>query len=175
MAAIEPAAPKTGTKPRVRKHSFRLDMTPMVDLAFLLLTFFMLTTTFARPRVLELQMPVRQDKVETPLKHSRAMTILLAPGRKVYYYFGLSRPGDPTVSVPTLHITNFGPHGIRQALFARQQQSPAPFVLIKLLPRTDYQSMVNILDEMNLTDQKQYTITDLTAADRQLLPVTERQ
>jgi len=58
MAAIQQPAPKAGKKPRARKHSFHLDMTPMVDLAFLLLTFFMLTTTFAKPLVMQLTMPV---------------------------------------------------------------------------------------------------------------------
>jgi biopolymer transport protein ExbD len=176
MAAIEPTAPKAGKKPRARKHSFRLDMTPMVDLAFLLLTFFMLTTTFAKPNVMQLQMPVKpqSDDQITPLKSSRAMTIILGSGHQAYYYFGLARPGDPSVPVPTLHTTNFGPKGIRQALLARGRQQPTPVVLIKSGPHAKYSDMVDILDEMNITGQKQYALTDLTAADRQLLPAAEQ-
>lgn len=177
MAAIEPAAPKAGKKPRARKHTFRLDMTPMVDLAFLLLTFFMLTTTFAKPRVMQLTMPVKpqSDDQVTPLKASKAMTIILGSGHRAYYYFGLARPDDPSVPVPTLHTTNFGPQGIRQALLARGHQRPAPVVLIKSGPQAKYSDMVDILDEMNITAQRQYALTDLTAADRQLLPLSERQ
>lgn len=177
MAAIEPAAPKAGKKPRARKHSFRLDMTPMVDLAFLLLTFFMLTTTFAKPYVMQLQMPAKPqlgDQI-TPLKASKAMTVILGSGHQAYYYFGLARPDDPSVPVPTLHTTNFGPKGIRQALLARGRQQPEPVVLIKMGPKAKYSDMVDILDEMNITDQKKYALTDLTAADRQLLPPSERQ
>lgn len=176
MAAIEPTAPKTGKKPRARKRSFRLDMTPMVDLAFLLLTFFMLTTTFAKPNVMQLTMPAnpRADDQITPLKASKAMTIILGGGHQAYYYFGLARPDDPSVPVPTLHTTNLGPKGIRQALLARGQQKPAPVVLIKAGPRAKYSDMVDILDEMNITGQKKYALTDLTAADRQLLPPSER-
>jgi biopolymer transport protein ExbD len=177
MAAIEPSAPKAGKKPRARKHSFRLDMTPMVDLAFLLLTFFMLTTTFAKPHIMQLQMPAKPqtDEQITPLKASKAMTIILGSGHQAYYYFGLARLEDPSVPVPTLHTTNFGPNGIRQALLARGQQLPAPVVLIKANTTASYQDMVDILDEMNITGQKKYALTDLTAADRQLLPAAERR
>jgi biopolymer transport protein ExbD len=177
MAAIEPSAPKAGKKPRARKHSFRLDMTPMVDLAFLLLTFFMLTTTFAKPNVMQLQMPAKPqaDSDNTPLPASKAMTIILGSGHQAYYYFGLARPEDPSVPVPTLHTTNFGPKGIRQALLARGQQRPEPVVLIKAGPRAKYSDMVDILDEMNITGQKKYALTDLTAADHQLLPTAEQR
>jgi len=176
MAAIEPSAPKAGKKPRARKHTFRLDMTPMVDLAFLLLTFFMLTTTFAKPHVMNLQMPVKSaPNQETPLRESQAMTIILGSGHQAYYYFGLARPDDPSVPVPTLHTTNLGPKGIRQALLARGQRRPEPVVLLKAGPRARYSDMVDILDEMNITGQQKYALTDLSAADRQLLPPSERQ
>ena len=175
MAAIEPSAPKAGKKPRARKHSFRLDMTPMVDLAFLLLTFFMLTTTFAKSRVMQLTMPVKDPNHTTDIRPAQAMTIMLGKAHHVYYYFGLARPEDPSVPVPTLHSTDFGPKGIRQALLARGRQQPAPVVLIKANATANYQDMVDILDEMNITNQKKYALTDLTAADRQLLPATERR
>jgi len=175
MAAIEPAAPKAGKKPRARKHSFRLDMTPMVDLAFLLLTFFMLTTTFAKPYVMQLTMPVKDLNHTSDVRPAHAMTVILGSGHQAYYYFGLARPDDPSVPVPTLHTTNFGPKGIRQALLARGRQQPEPVVLIKMGPKAKYSDMVDILDEMNITDQKKYALTDLTAADRQLLPPSERQ
>ncbi len=184
MAAIDQPAPnqrsaqaKAGKKPRTRKHNFRLDMTPMVDLAFLLLTFFMLTTTFAKPRVMQLTMPVKPQSVDQnePLRASRAMTIMLGAGHRVFYYFGLNAPADPSVPVPTLHTTDFGPKGIRQALLARGRRQPAPVVLIKAGPRANYSDMVDILDEMNITGQQKYAIVDLAAADRQLLPATERR
>ena len=179
MAAIEPAAPKAGKKPRARKHSFRLDMTPMVDLAFLLLTFFMLTTTFAKPNVMQLTMPVKSP-VLTPIKESDAMTVILGAGHRVYYYLGLNEPKDSSVPVPTLHTTNFGPQGIRRALLAeraarRLKQSRPLFILIKSGPQAKYGDMVDMLDEMNITGQTKYALADLSTADRQLLPPSERQ
>ena len=176
MAAIDQPSPRTGKKPRARKRNFRLDMTPMVDLAFLLLTFFMLTTTFAKPRVLQLTMPARPQvpRDEMPLRESSALTLILGSKHQVYYYFGLNAPTDPSVPVPTLHRTNFGPKGIRQVLVARGRQQPAPFILLKTAPNAKYQDIVAALDEMTITAQKRYALTSLAAADRQLLPASER-
>lgn len=173
MATLDQPAPKAGKKPRARQHKFHLDMTPMVDLAFLLLTFFMLTTTFAKPRVMQLQMPVQDPNHPAEVGRSHAMTILLGAGHQVFYYFGLNAPAEASVPVPTLHATDFGPRGIRQALLARGRQQPAPVVLIAAGPRAKYSDMVAILDEMNITDQKKYALVPLTAADRQLLPARE--
>jgi biopolymer transport protein ExbD len=175
MAAIQQPTPQAGKKPRARKHSFHLDMTPMVDLAFLLLTFFMLTTTFAKPRVLQLTMPVPDKKQPSLVASKQAMTIVLGKNHQLHYYYGLYAPADPTVPVPTLQTTNFGARGIRQALLARQSQQPEPIILIKPSPQATYRDMVDILDEMNITNQKKYALTDLGTADRQLLQANDRQ
>jgi len=174
MAAIPQSTPKAGKKPRARKHSFHLDMTPMVDLAFLLLTFFMLTTTFAKPRVMQLTMPV-PDKRTTKVASHDAMTVLLGKNHQVHYYFGLYAPADPTVPVPALHSTDFGARGIRQVLLSFRQQEPKGVVLIKSGRQAVYRDMVDILDEMNITDQQKYALTDLSPADRQLLLANGRQ
>jgi len=175
MAAIQQPAPKAGKKPRARKHSFHLDMTPMVDLAFLLLTFFMLTTTFAKPRVMELTMPVPAKKQPSLVASKRAMTIVLGKNHQVHYYFGLYAPADRSVPVPTLHTTDFGPKGIRQTLLVRARQQPEPIILIKPGTQADYRDMVDILDEMNITNQHKYALTDLSAADRKLLLANRKQ
>lgn len=181
MAVLDQPAPnqrsaqaKAGKKPRARKHRFHLDMTPMVDLAFLLLTFFMLTTTFAKPRVMQLTMPVKSPE-ETPVAAPRSMTVILGSGHQAFYYFGLNAPADPSAPIPTLHRTDFGPRGLRQALLARGRRPPTPVILLKTTPKAKYQDMVNALDEMNITDQKQYAIVPLSAADRQLLPAGEQE
>ena len=175
MAAIQQPAPKAGKKPRARKHGFHLDTTPMVDLAFLLLTFFMLTTTFAKPRVMELTMPVPDKRQPTLVANKRAMTIVLGKDHQVHYYFGLYAPADRSVPVPTLHTTNCGPQGIRQVLLTFQQQDSKGVVLIKPTPQAAYRDMVDILDEMNITSQRKYALTDLSATDRQLLLANGKQ
>ncbi|GAB2709133.1 biopolymer transport ExbD protein [Hymenobacter frigidus] len=147
--------------------STRIDMTPMVDLAFLLLTFFMLTTTFARPYQMELNMPVK-SKVDTPVRESTAMTILLGKGHRVHYFFGLNTPKGTVAAAPELHTTNFTATGIRQAVRRRQQQGPV-IVLIKSSPNAKYQDLVDILDEMNRTHQQQYALVKITQDDLTLL------
>ena len=156
-------------KRRAKKMSTRIDMTPMVDLAFLLLTFFMLTTTFARPYTLELNMPVK-PKIEGPTKvrESQAMTIVLGAGHRVYYFAGLNAPG-PATARPELHATTFAAGGIRQAIRERQRRTTGLVVLIKPSAESRYQDMVNILDEMNSTKQRQYALVKITQDDLNLL------
>ena len=173
MAEIQQNAagpPKSG-KRRAKKMSTRIDMTPMVDLAFLLLTFFMLTTTFAKPYTMELNMPVKSPD-PTPVSMKRAMTILLGKNHRVHYFFGLNAPKDKSVPVPELQTTTFAPTGIREALRARQRQEPNLVVLIKPSADSKYQDMVDVLDEMNITHQKKYALTKITQDDLTLLHST---
>ena len=171
MAEIQqqPAGSSKPGKRRAKKMSTRIDMTPMVDLAFLLLTFFMLTTTFARPYTMELHMPVKGPE-PTNVAVSKALTIILGKGHQVHYFTGLNAPNDPTVAVPELHTTSFAATGgIREVLRARQRQQPGLVVLIKSSPDAKYQDMVEVLDEMNITKQKKYALVKITQADLNLL------
>jgi biopolymer transport protein ExbD len=171
MAEIQPKAAGSSKpgKRRAKKMSTRIDMTPMVDLAFLLLTFFMLTTTFARPYTMELNMPVKSRPADaTKVRESQAMTIVLGAGHRVYYFAGLNAPGAAATR-PTLHATTFAAGGIRQAIQERQRRTPGLVVLIKPTAESKYQDMVNILDEMNLTKQPRYALVKITQDDLNLL------
>src|ERR1051325_4642802 len=77
-------------KVRAKKSSTHIDMTPMVDLAFLLLTFFMLATTFSKPKALEIIMPEKpKPNTQTPLiNQDDVLSLLLGPNNKLYYYIG---------------------------------------------------------------------------------------
>jgi len=105
-------------KKRAKKASTRVDMTPMVDLAFLLLTFFVLTSTFSKPKVMSLAYPAKIDKPtgDAP-KLNNGITFLLSED-KVFYYTGEFYPVDkPGPKGPTKLIeTNFGPQGLRKVL-----------------------------------------------------------
>ncbi|MDO7875000.1 biopolymer transporter ExbD [Hymenobacter sp. ASUV-10] len=166
-----------GGKKRAKKASTKIDMTPMVDLAFLLLTFFMLTTTFAKPNVMQLTMPVKEKnpnpEEQTKIKASQAVTIILGADDKVYYYFGLNNPKDPSVAKPELKVTDYSQNGIRKVLLARQQQQPEPIILIKPYEyegkEARYKNMVDILDEMNITNQKKYALVDISKDDIDLI------
>jgi len=104
-----------------KKLSTRVDFTPMVDLGFLLITFFMLSTTLNKPQTMDISMPSK-DKVaeeeQTQVKESTAVTILLGKDDKIYYYFGIGTAEVP----PVLKEASFAPDGIRNVLLQRNQE-----------------------------------------------------
>ena len=175
MAEIQQHAAGSAKPPgkrRAKQLSTRIDMTPMVDLAFLLLTFFMLTTTFAKPTVLQLTMPVKPtEEVDSGLRDSQAMTIILGKGHQAHYFFGLNAPSDKSVPAPELKTTSFAPDGLRRVLLVRQRQRQRPGLVVLIKPSADskYQDMIDVLDEMNITSQKKYALVKITQDDLNLL------
>jgi biopolymer transport protein ExbD len=155
-----------GGKKRAKKMSTKIDMTPMVDLGFLLLTFFILTTTFSQPQTMELNMPVKTDKEEdqSKLKASNALTLLLGENDKIYWYAGL--PDAPTD--PGVQITDFSASGVRRILLDRKSNRQLT-VLIKPMKEARYKNMVDVLDEMNITDTRKYAIVDVDPRDLELV------
>lgn len=83
-----------GGKKRAKKLSTRVDMTPMVDLAFLLLTFFVLTATFSKPKSMELTFPAPPPPDQKPDEIKRGITFLLSKDDRVFYYEGEFRAED---------------------------------------------------------------------------------
>lgn len=109
-----------GGKKRAKKSSTRVDMTPLVDLAFLLLTFFVLTSTFSKPKVMSLVYPAKPDpkkELTAPTEVNNAVTFLLSEGR-IFYYQNQFYPEGNTDGKPATVLleTNFGPDGIRKEL-----------------------------------------------------------
>ena len=121
MAEIIQEDKQHGGKKKPKKHSTQIDMTPMVDLMCLLITFFMLTTAFAKPKVMEISLPEKikkNEKVDPPkIAESRTLNIIMGPNDKVYWYPGKA---DPAALVP-LRETNFSATGIRQVLLDRNR------------------------------------------------------
>jgi len=107
-------------KKKAKKHGTHIDMTPMVDLACLLLTFFMLTTAFNKPKVMEIILPEKPKENEKPpeLDKSRALNILLIDHDKILWYDGLA---DPNKTLPVLTQTDFSKEGIRKVLLQRNK------------------------------------------------------
>lgn len=142
-----------------------IDMNPMVDLAFLLLTFFMLTTTFQRPQAMELVMPAKPDKEaevqEQPIKESRAMTIYLGEDNRVFWFVGVT---DPEVLE-----TSYDRTGIREVLLEKNEEIQDIVVLIKPSEASNYKNLVDILDEMAITNIQRYAIVDAMPSDDELI------
>ena len=108
-----------GGKKRGKKLSTRVDFTPMVDLGFLLITFFMLTTSMNKPQTMEINMPdkkIEKDEDRTLVKESQTITLLLAKDDKVVSYFMKDKvPGTP-------QIQTFGPKSIRATLLEENKK-----------------------------------------------------
>lgn len=83
-----------GGKKRAKKQSTRIDMTPMVDLAFLLLTFFVLTATFSKPKSMELTFPAPPDNITEQPPIKKGITLLLSKDNRIFYYEGEFKPAD---------------------------------------------------------------------------------
>jgi biopolymer transport protein ExbD len=112
-----------GGKKKPKKHSTHIDMTPMVDLMCLLITFFMLTTAFAKPKVMVITMPEKDPKNEPKeaprISAERTLNIVLTGEDKIYYYQGLADPKKPPL--PEMVLTNFSKDGIRKILLLRNK------------------------------------------------------
>jgi biopolymer transport protein ExbD len=116
---------KGGGKKKAKKHAPHIDMTPMVDLMCLLITFFMLTSALAKAKVMEINMPERIDPKtqEAPrISASRTLNIILGPNDKIYWYPGNVKPEDYN-NLPPLSELDYsaGPTGIRQMLLERNR------------------------------------------------------
>lgn len=201
---IQQDSHKKGGKRRPKKHSTRIDMTPMVDLMCLLITFFMLTTAFAKPKVMEITMP---EKTDTPkdapaIAAFRTLNIILAEDNKIYYYIGLADPKKPPL--PQLIKTDFSKDGIRKILLEKNKElftkiaeyrekrlkgeivdadsvanrkirefkkhdRKGPVVLIKAADKVKYKNIVDIVDEMAITNIASYAIVDINFVEVDLL------
>jgi len=156
---------KKGKKKRRKKMSTRVDMTPMVDLGFLLITFFMLTTTFSKPQTMEINLPVKPkgeviEEQENALKASKAFNIIVDGENRLFWYLGL--PHEP---LEPLTETNYSADGIRKVLLEKNSTIQDMVVLIKPTSAAVYKNVVDILDEMNISNIKRYALIDITPDD----------
>ncbi|MDR2847767.1 MAG: biopolymer transporter ExbD [Bacteroidales bacterium] len=118
MADVNTEGHDEGKKGKQKKMSTRVDFTPMCDLGFLLITFFMLTTSMLKPQTITLIMPTK-DKVSEEeanvVKESNAITLILESDNKIFYYFGKPDTDNP----PEVIESDFSPEGIRDILLKR--------------------------------------------------------
>ena len=182
-------------KVRAKKQSTHIDMTPMVDLAFLLLTFFMMTTTFGKPKTMEINMPVKPDTPENQTLVNNAVTILLTGDDKIYWYFGELKPETK------LELTNYSNDGLRKLFLEKNKfavdrikhlrtesatnnmadstlkrleveakgAKQALMVLVKADDKAKYKNIVDVLDELNITMVGKYAIVDLAQQEFELI------
>lgn len=159
-----------GGKIRSKKASTRIDLTAMVDLAFLLITFFIMTTTLAKPKAMDMAMPDKSKKdQQLPVPETRTMTVLLGSNDKIEWWIGPA--GSPT------HTDNFGKDGIRKTLVEQDKKIQAThggkdnymIVLVKPSDKSTYKDFVNMIDEMNIAGIQSRAVIDITKPEIALL------
>jgi biopolymer transport protein ExbD len=159
---------KGAKKVRTKKMSTRVDLTAMVDLGFLLITFFMLATTMNKPKTMEVNKPAKEDddkKEEPPIKMSKTATLMLGARDKLYAYVSPDEIDANTAL--ELDSLDYGPKGLRAFIQRRQSEVKAQwgdqdelFIMIKPLPGSNVKNIVDVLDEMNISDVKRYAILE---------------
>ena len=161
MAGMDAGAAPRGHDKKKKKHKkmrrlgVRIDMTPMVDVAFLLLTFFMLTTSMRRPQTMEINLPPGKAIVE--VAQSNLLTLLVKENGTIYWTIGM----DPPQKVD---FKDFGSL-IRQ----KNQQNQRLITLIKVDRKGKYHYMVDIMDELNLANVNRFSLAPMTDADKLIL------
>lgn len=166
---------KKGGKVRSKKNGGKVDLTAMVDLAFLLITFFMLTTSLNTPQAMDVAMPdknkdMNEDKPEIDIADNRSVTILLGSNDKLVWYYGqLASPITP----PT--VIGYGTDELRKLLIEKKAQVPQVsggkdlIVVIRPSDRSVHRNLVDILDEMKIVDVKRFMIAKIKAEEVEVL------
>jgi biopolymer transport protein ExbD len=150
-----------------KKLSTRVDLTPMCDLGFLLITFFIFTTTMSQPTAMILRLPKDTDKPDeqNKLKESAALTVMPAKDNKVYYYEGL----DPS------KIKASDWKNIRDEILDKKRRTDPNDFMVIIKPDKDatYKNTVDMLDEMLIDDVKRYALVDITPVEYGFVQKTE--
>ena len=181
MAQLDTGGGKAdkGGKVRSKKQNASVDLTAMVDLAFLLITFFMLTTSLSKPQSMDLAMPDKGDeKNDTEnimISEDRTMNILLGPDNKIKMYMGqLTTPKEGPIDL------NYSKESLRNEILKKIKSVPLAtrsakhpngeelIVLIKASDKSTYRNLVDVLDEIAITKVKIYVIVEILKEEEQL-------
>ncbi len=202
MASIDTGAEQGGKKgpgvKKAKKLSTRVDMTPMVDLGFLLITFFVFTATMSSPTTLDLNMPkdIKKQDEQTEVKESSVLTVMLGKGDQVYYY-----EGKLVVDATGNNFKQTTFKGIRDIIVNKKKevmdryyQRPDPaceakakaegkpisncadkdfVVIIKPSDDATYRNTVDILDEMTINQVRTYAMVKIADVEYELIKKTE--
>lgn len=158
-----------GGKVRSKKQVPHVDLTPMVDLAFLLITFFMLVTTFNKPNVMDLGLPAKpkdnQKAPDTEIDLSNSISLIIGKDNRIFYH-QLDQAG---LNDQTLQETTFDRNGITKVIEqakSRAKDQSKFTVIIKPTDDAKYKNFVDILDEMAITKNEIYGVTDIKKAEQ---------
>lgn len=160
MSGGDVAAPREGKGKKKRKKGRRLgtriDMTPLVDVAFLLLTFFMFTTSMSRPQTMEINLPPDKD-VKVEVAESNLLTLRVNDKAEIFWSIGIEAP------------KRVDRKDIRAFLKDKAVQNPKLIVLLKVDRAGKYNTVVDIIDELNLSGVTRFSLAPMLEADKALI------
>ena len=170
-----PAAKRDQGIARSKKLSTRVHLTPMVDLGFLLITFFVFTTTITAPTVLNIVTPTN-ERTDVPTKtgDSKTLTVIPVDHDKIIYYHGaLDKAEQQALHGLTSFSTKDGIRDIitqkQQALEAKGIRKAEMFLIIRPSSKASYKNVIDILDEVKINGLEYYSLTDLTDEEKKFL------
>ena len=154
MGAVDTPQPGAGSGKKKKRVGVRIDMTPLVDVAFLLLIFFMVTTVFRTPQALEINLPPK-DNPPVPIAKSNILTVYALPGDRYKW-----KVGDvPPEEVEWSQLPN-----VFKAEKAKNEKKIV--VVIKVHPEAKFHSMVDIIDELDALKLNRFALAPLTDEDK---------
>ena len=155
VQTAEPRGRKKGKHKKKRRVNIRIDMTPMVDVAFLLLTFFMLTTAFSLPQTMEINLPPGDSKIEVAA--SNLMTLRVNEKGDIYWSIGTEAPQK--VEWKDFH----------NLVVEKNKANSRLITLIKVDRNAKYKDMVDIIDQLNIANVTRFSLAPMTDADKAAL------
>lgn len=150
---------KKSKRKKARRMGVHMDMTPLVDVAFLLLTFFMLTTTFSLPQVMEINLPPSESKSE--VTESTLLLLRIVSDGRVFWNLGTESPR----AIPWNELRGF--------LRERGQANPNLITLVKVDRKSPYENSVRIIDELYLAQITRFSLAPLLEQDKKILGIVE--
>lgn len=151
------------------KKSTRVDLTPMVDLGFILITFFIFTSTLLEAKVMRVNMPNDTDtKTNDPICESCALTLIAEGNNELYYYEG-------SADTATLHEVSYEPTGLRMLLLNKKRKvrqirgRDEMILIIKPTNEANFKNTVDLMDECSISNVVKYYLDEVSVADQALL------
>ncbi len=150
---------KKGLRRQKRRIAIRIDMTPMVDIAFLLLIFYMVSTVFAMPQAMEINLPPKDQEKDVEVKESNLLSLRVDGDSRFWWNLKTPTPENLPQLLPTAPDTpdtvayQFWPDTLRGLLINENRNNAKLNTLILINPKATYADMVNILDEIDLIER----------------------
>jgi biopolymer transport protein ExbD len=146
-------------KKKKKRIGVRIDMTPMVDVAFLLLTFFMLTTSMSKPQTMEINLPPAETKAD--VAESNLLTLRITDDFRVFWNIGTEKPVTVDGADKKERLINLG-----KLLKDRSRSNPKLITLIKVDGKAKYIDMVDVMDELNINDISRFSLAPMLDQDK---------